>query len=77
HVAPSEGKPRDVSGAVIEMLIPREYGNARIPIAANTGTNGKTTTSRMVALMGKNAGKVVGLPTTEGVYIIGKLTVAG
>ncbi|ABK89998.1 cyanophycin synthetase [Francisella tularensis subsp. novicida] len=77
HVAPSEGKPRDVAGAVIDMLIPREYGNARIPIAAITGTNGKTTTSRMVAHMWKNAGKVVGLTTTDGVYINGKLTVAG
>ncbi|AFJ43709.1 cyanophycin synthetase [Francisella orientalis] len=77
HVAPSEGKPRDVAGAVIDMLIPKEYGNARIPIAAITGTNGKTTTSRMVAHMWKNAGKIVGLTTTDGVYINGKLTVAG
>ena len=77
HVAPSEGKSRDVAGAVIDMLIPKEYGNARIPIAAITGTNGKTTTSRMVAHMWKNAGKIVGLTTTDGVYINGKLTVAG
>ncbi|KEI35668.1 cyanophycin synthase [Francisella sp. W12-1067] len=77
HVAPSEGKPRDVAGAVIDMLFPKELGNARIPIAAITGTNGKTTTSRMVAHMWKNAGKVVGLTTTDGVYINGKLTVAG
>ncbi|MDE5003094.1 Mur ligase family protein, partial [Francisella tularensis] len=45
--------------------------------AAITGTNGKTTTSRMVAHMWTNAGKVVGLTTTDGVYIYGKLTVAG
>lgn len=77
HVAPSEGKSRDVAGAVIDMLIPPENGNARIPIAAITGTNGKTTTSRMVAHMWKNAGKIVGLTTTDGVYINGKLTVAG
>lgn len=77
HVAPSEGKPRDVAGAVIDMLFPKELGNARIPIAAITGTNGKTTTSRMVAHMWKNAGKIVGLTTTDGVYINGKLTVAG
>ncbi|ASG67609.1 cyanophycin synthetase [Francisella halioticida] len=77
HVAPSEGKPRDVAGAVVDMLIPKEFGNARIPIAAITGTNGKTTTSRMVAHMWKNAGKVVGLTTTDGVYINGKLTVSG
>ncbi|GAB4222082.1 MAG: cyanophycin synthetase [Francisella sp.] len=77
HVSPSEGKPRDVAGAVIDMLIPKEHGNARIPIASITGTNGKTTTSRMVAHMWKNAGKVVGLTTTDGVYINGKLTVSG
>jgi cyanophycin synthetase len=77
HVAPSEGKSRDVAGAVVDMLFPQELGNARIPIMAITGTNGKTTTSRMVSHMWKNAGKVVGLTTTDGVYINGKLTVAG
>lgn len=77
HVAPSEGKSRDVAGAVVEMLFPKELGNARIPIAAITGTNGKTTTSRMVSHMWKNAGKIVGLTTTDGVYINGKLTVEG
>ncbi|MFT4694429.1 MAG: cyanophycin synthetase [Francisella sp.] len=77
HVAPSEGKSRDVAGAVIDMLFPQELGNARIPIMAITGTNGKTTTSRMVSHMWKNAGKIVGLTTTDGVYINGKLTVAG
>ncbi|MFC4891960.1 cyanophycin synthetase [Pseudofrancisella aestuarii] len=77
HVAPSEGQSRDVAGAVVDMLFPKELGNARIPIAAITGTNGKTTTSRMVAHMWKNAGKVVGLTTTDGIYINGKLTVSG
>ena len=77
HVAPSEGRSRDVAGAVVDMLFPKEFGNARIPIMAITGTNGKTTTSRMVSHMWKNAGKIVGLTTTDGVYINGKLTVAG
>lgn len=77
HVAPSEGKSRDVAGAVVDMLFPKELGNARIPIMAITGTNGKTTTSRMVSHMWKNAGKIVGLTTTDGVYVNGKLTVAG
>lgn len=76
HVAPSEGKPRDVAGAVIKMLFPNP-DEARIPIATITGTNGKTTTSRMVAHMWKNAGKLVGLTTTDGIYVNGKLTVAG
>ena len=77
HVAPSEGKPRDVAGKVIDMLFPQESGDARIPIAAITGTNGKTTTSRLLAHMWKNAGKTVGLTTTDGIYIDGKLTVSG
>ncbi len=76
HVAPTEGKPRDVAGAVIDMLFP-EPEKARIPTVAITGTNGKTTTSRMVAHLWKQAGKVVGLTTTDGIYINGKLTVKG
>ncbi|MGB5485262.1 cyanophycin synthetase family protein, partial [Parasphingorhabdus sp.] len=48
HVAPSEGQPRDVAGKVIDMLFPPGTPS-RIPIAAITGTNGKTTTSRMLA----------------------------
>lgn len=76
HVSPSEGKSRDVAGAVMDMLFPDDT-DARIPIAGITGTNGKTTTSRMVAHMWKNAGKQVGLTTTDGIYINGRLTVAG
>ena len=76
HVAPSEGKSRDVAGAVMNMLFPNPK-EARIPIATITGTNGKTTTSRMVAHMWKNAGKNVGLTTTDGIYVNGRLTVAG
>lgn len=76
HVAPSEGKPRDVAGAVMDMLFPNPE-EARIPMATITGTNGKTTTSRMVAHMWKTAGKQVGLTTTDGIYVNGRLTVAG
>lgn len=76
HVSPSEGKPRDVAGAVMDMLFP-ELTQARIPIAAITGTNGKTTTARMIAHMWKNAGKIVGLTTTDGIYVNGRLTVSG
>ena len=76
HTHPSEGTPRDVAGAVIEMLFP-EPEKARIPTVAITGTNGKTTTSRMVAHLWKQAGKVVGLTTTDGIYINGKITVKG
>ncbi|MEQ1565430.1 MAG: acetate--CoA ligase family protein, partial [Myxococcota bacterium] len=76
HVAPSEGKPRDVAGAVIDMLFPPGTPT-RIPIASVTGTNGKTTTSRMLAHIHKMAGAVVGLTTTDGVYIDGTRTVPG
>jgi len=76
HVAPSEGTPRDVAGPVIDMLFPPGTPS-RIPIAAITGTNGKTTTARMVAHVFKLNGNVVGLATTDGVYIDGHRTVDG
>ncbi len=76
HVAPSEGKSRDVAGPVIDMLFPSGTP-ARVPIAAITGTNGKTTTSRMLAHIAKMAGYTPGLTTTDGVYIDGQRTVEG
>lgn len=76
HVAPSEGQPRDVAGKVIDMLFPPGTPS-RIPIAAITGTNGKTTTSRMLAHILKTCGKIVGLTTTDGIYVDGKQTVKG
>ena len=76
HVAPSEGQPRDVAGPVIDMLFP-EGSSSRIPIAGITGTNGKTTTARMLAHILKLAGNTVGLASTDGVYMDGRLTVEG
>lgn len=76
HVAPSEGQSRDVAGPVINMLFP-EGSSSRIPIAGITGTNGKTTTARMLAHILKLAGNTVGLASTDGVYIDGRLTVEG
>jgi cyanophycin synthetase len=76
HVAPSEGTPRDAAGPVIDMLFPPGTP-ARVPIAAVTGTNGKTTTARMLAHVLKMAGYTPGLTTTDGVYIDGQRTVAG
>ena len=72
HVAPSEGKPRDVAGPVVDMLFPpnRPF---RVPIISITGTNGKTTTSRMCAHVLKMSGHKVGLTTTDGIYIDGSL----
>ncbi|MEN1957097.1 cyanophycin synthetase [Luteimonas sp. MJ204] len=76
HVAPSEGTPRDAAGPVIDMLFP-PGSPARVPIAAVTGTNGKTTTARMLAHIAKMAGHTPGLTTTDGVYIDGQRTVEG
>lgn len=76
HMAPSEGTPRDVAGKVVDMLFPRNAPST-IPIAAITGTNGKTTTARLLAHIHKLAGKRVGLTTTDGVYVDGQRTVEG
>jgi cyanophycin synthetase len=76
HVAPSEGLARDVAAPVIDMLFPAG-ATARVPIAAITGTNGKTTTARMLAHITKMAGHTPGLTTTDGVYIDGQRTVQG
>ncbi len=76
HVAPSEGTPRDVAGPVINMLFP-PGSSSRVPIAAITGTNGKTTTARMLAHITKMSGMTPGLTTTDGVYINGQRTVQG
>jgi len=76
HMAPSEGRPRDVAGPTLDMLFP-PGSPSRIPIAAVTGTNGKTTTARMLAHIQKLAGYTVGLTSTDGVYIDGHRTVPG
>ena len=76
HMAPSEGRARDVAGKVIDMLFPQN-ATSTIPIAAVTGTNGKTTTARLLAHIHKLAGKRVGLTTTDGIYIDGQRTVEG
>jgi cyanophycin synthetase len=76
HTAPTDGTPRDVAGPVIDMLFPQGTPY-RIPIAAITGTNGKTTTTRMVGHVLKLSGYTVGMATSDGVYIDGVLTVKG
>jgi cyanophycin synthetase len=67
HLAPAEGTPRDVAGAVIDSLYP-PGAPSRIPIVAVTGTNGKTTTVRMIGHILRQAGLRVGMATTDGVY---------
>lgn len=76
HVHPTEGRPRDVATPVLNMLFP-PGSPSRVPIVAITGTNGKTTTARMVAHILKMAGRKVGLTTTDGLYIDGKRILTG
>lgn len=76
HVHPTEGRPRDVATPVLNMLFPPNTPS-RIPIVSVTGTNGKTTTVRMIAHILKMAGKKVGLTTTDGLYIDGKKILTG
>lgn len=68
HVAPSQGLPRNVAAPVLDMLFPPGTPS-RIPIIAITGTNGKTTTTRLTAHIYSQTGKVVGYTTTDGIYI--------
>lgn len=71
HLSPSKGLARNVAEPIVDMLFP-DKSNGRIPIIAITGTNGKTTTTRLMAHLAQHAGKKVGYTTTEGIYIQGK-----
>lgn len=68
HVCPSKGLPRNVAGPVLEMLFPPGTPH-RVPILAVTGTNGKTTTTRLLAHIYRQTGQIVGYTTTDGTYI--------
>lgn len=76
HLAPTEGLPRNVAANVVDMLFP-PGATARIPIVAVTGTNGKTTTTRLIAHMVKMMGFRVGFTTTDGVYVQNHLMMSG
>ncbi len=76
HLAPSEGIGRNVAEYVLNMLFPPGTP-ARIPIFAITGTNGKTTTTRLIAHILKGSGCAVGFTTTDGTYIQNNQIVAG
>ncbi|MDQ3190807.1 MAG: cyanophycin synthetase [Bacteroidota bacterium] len=76
HICPTSGLPRNVAAPVIDMLFPPGT-NSTIPIIAVTGTNGKTTTTRLIAHMLKVAGYKVGYTTSEGIYIQNQLLEEG
>lgn len=76
HIAPTEGLPRNVAEPVVDMLYPPGK-SSMIPIIAVTGTNGKTTTTRLIAHMVKSMGYKVGFTTTDGIYIQNRLMMQG
>ena len=67
HTHPDNGVPRDVPGAILDMLYP-PGAPTTIPVLAVTGTNGKTTTTRLIAHLFRGTGRKVGFTTTDGVY---------
>ena len=76
HIEPSVGLARNVAEPVVDMLFPKG-SIGRIPIIAVTGTNGKTTTTRLTSHIAKSAGKKVGYTTSDGVYIQNHLMMTG
>ena len=76
HVEPSAGIARNAAEPVVEMLYPKGE-DGRIPIIGVTGTNGKTTTTRLTAHICKTAGYKVGFTTSDGVYIQNQLMMKG
>jgi len=76
HLAPSEGIGRNVAEPVIDMLFP-PGAPSRIPIISITGTNGKTTVTRLIAHILKGSGLTVGFTTTDGTYIQNQQIVQG
>ncbi len=77
HLAPTTGLPRNVAAPVVDKLFPKQGDTGRIPIIATTGTNGKTTTTRLIAHMAKMKGYRVGYTTSDGVYIQNRLLMKG
>ncbi len=76
HLAPTVGQPRNVAVPVLDMLFPQPH-SGRIPIVSVTGTNGKTTTTRLIGHIMKMNGKKVGVTTTDGIYIQNRLLYKG
>lgn len=77
HLAPTVGKPRNVAALVVDELFPHKTDIGKIPIIAITGTNGKTTTTRLIAHMAKMNGCRVGYTTSDGIYIQNQLLQSG
>jgi len=76
HTHPTEGEPRNVGAPIIDMLYP-PGAPTTIPVISVTGTNGKTTTVRLIAHIFRHTGKTVGFTTTDGVYLNNRLVIEG
>ena len=76
HTHPGEGTPRAVGAPIVDMLYPLGQPYT-IPVIAVTGTNGKTTTTRLIAHLFRQTGKTVGFTTTDGVYLQDRLVMEG
>ncbi|PIL21581.1 hypothetical protein P775_03500 [Puniceibacterium antarcticum] len=77
HMAPTHGTPRPVGQHVVDMLFPDPTDNGRIPITAITGTNGKTTTTRLTTHILRQAGNSVGMGCTGTVEIDNNVILRG
>ncbi|HEX6474185.1 MAG TPA: cyanophycin synthetase [Candidatus Limnocylindria bacterium] len=76
HTHPTEGEPQYVAKPVIDALFP-PGSPSRIPIVAVTGSNGKTTTARMISHIMKGMGRKVGMTSTDGIFVDGRLVRKG
>ena len=76
HTHPTEGEPRNIGAPIIDMLYP-PGSPTTIPVLSVTGTNGKTTTVRLIAHIFRHTGKTVGFTTTDGVYLNNRLVIEG
>jgi cyanophycin synthetase len=76
HTHPTDGEPRNIGAPIIDMLYP-PGAPTTIPVVSVTGTNGKTTTVRLIAHIFRHTGKTVGFTTTDGVYLNNRLVIEG
>lgn len=76
HTHPTEGEPRNVGAPIVDMLYPPGT-RPTIPLIAVTGTNGKTTTVRLIAHLFRIGERVVGFTTTDGTYLQNRLVMEG